>query len=624
MELYSGSSAEFAALVYENRLTDILEHAFLEYFGRKPGHPEVNSWNNSLAAMRVIITERNLLDHGISLEYSLPLSSRRLDCLITGLDMEEVPQAVIVELKQWDAVEPSDLEECVTTFVAGVKRDVLHPSVQVGRYGQYLEDNVSAFSNGSVGLSSCAYLHNKNARDGGELFSDRHEAALRSSPLFCGDQKGAFGDFLEERLGRGHGQTILRQVKESPIRPARQLMHHVGELIKNQKTYVLLDEQQVVFQSVLHQAAESARTGRKTVLIAKGGPGTGKSVIALSLMGALLSREYHARHATGSKAFTKNIRRLVRGRGAELFGYFNSFSSTKANAVDVLILDESHRIRKTSANRFMRVEARPTKPQVDELIQAAKVSAFFLDDLQTVRPGEEGSVSLIEAAAKRNGARVIAYDLEAQFRCSGSEAYINWIDDVLGIRSTANPMWDDDDAFEVRIVESPTALRDLIRQRAAEGFSARLTAGFCWPWSDPRPDGTLVNDVTVGDLSMPWNAKDERGRIVGVPPAHLWVSDPRGIDQVGCVYTAQGFEYDYAGVIFGLDLRYDPERQTWVGDPRHSFDTVVKRAKDDFVSLVKHTYRVLLTRGMKGCYVHFLDGATQDYVLSRMTRSRSL
>ena len=618
LELYSGSSEEFVSLTWGHHIADILETAFVDYFGRYPSPSEKNSWQHSLEALCAIIKEEKLLNHGIALEYSLPQSSRRLDCMITGVDSRSTPHAVVVELKQWTEVGPSAFDECVTTFVGGRHRDVLHPSVQVGQYQQYLTDTVTAFSSGAISLASCSYLHNRNASEGGELFAQRHASALSRYPIFCADEKPEFGGFLRRRLSGGEGMKVLSTVAASRFEPTKKLLGHVAKMVEHQRAYVLLDEQRVVYQSVLHEARQAVSRPTKTAVIVRGGPGTGKSVVALTLVGALSKAGVNVRHATGSRAFTEHVRQLVGSRASVLFNYFNSYTRSPRDCVDVLILDEAHRIRKTSANRFTRAQDRPDRAQVDELVEAAKVSVFFLDDLQVVRPGEVGSVDLIREAAGRAGARVLEYDLEAQFRCSGSEAFINWVDDLLGVRVTANPVWFEDDPFDFRIVDSPRALQGLIVERAREGFAARLTAGFCWPWSDPSPDGTLIHDVQIGDWSMPWNAKPEAGRLVGVPRAQLWASDPRGIDQVGCVYTAQGFEYDYAGVIFGEDLRFDPDRGEWMAERTRSYDRPLRAAGSDFDRLVRHVYRVLLTRGMRGCYVYFMDEATRDFVKGRI------
>jgi DUF2075 family protein len=289
------------------------------------------------------------------------------------------------------------------------------------------------------------------------------------------------------------------------------------------------------------------------------------------------------------------------------------------------VLDEAHRIRETSANRFTPAAKRSDKTQIDELVAAAKTTVFFIDDMQVVRPGEVGSSELIKEAAKAAGADVIDLELEAQFRCNGSDNFIRWVDTTLDLRRTTQVLWDAADAFDFDVVDSPHELEALIRSKAAEGATARLSAGFCWPWSKPNEDGTLVNDVVVGDWRMPWNAKPDAGRLApGIPKSNYWASEPAGIDQVGCVYTAQGFEYDWAGVIWGRDLVYRV-KEGWVGQPEFSKDSVVRREKnlDAFTRLVKQTYRVLLTRGLQGCAVYFEDAETESFVLSRIARPSS-
>jgi len=342
----------------------------------------------------------------------------------------------------------------------------------------------------------------------------------------------------------------------------------------------------------------------------------------VNLLAELAAEGFVTKHATGSKAFTENLRKSVGARASALFGYFNGFADADAQTFDALICDEAHRIRESSNSRFTRKDKRSDVSQVDELMRAAKVSVFFIDDLQVVRPGEVGSSSLIKSAAARSGIPVIEHELEAQFRCGGSETFVGWLENTLGLRQTPFVLLDPSEEFDFDVVDSPEELEALTRARADAGWSARLTAGFCWRWSDPLPDGSLVPDVKVGDWSKPWNARPDSGRLArGIPKSNYWASDPNGIDQVGCVYTAQGFEYDYAGVIFGRDLVWRP-RKGWVGQPEFSHDSVVKRAAredlDRFTGLVKNTYRVLLTRGLRGCSVYFQDEQTRDFLLSRV------
>jgi len=189
----------------------------------------------------------------------------------------------------------------------------------------------------------------------------------------------------------------------------------------------------------------------------------------------------------------------------------------------------------------------------------------------------------------------------------------------LGIRRTANVLWNGEEHFDFRVVPSAEDLDAVIKQRAAAGNSARLVAGYCWPWSNPDSAGRLVEDVVIGNWKRPWNARPDAGRLAaGIPPAPLWAHDPGGMGQVGCVYTAQGFEFDYVGVIWGPDLVYRFDENGWVGNRAASHDGSVKRSGERFIDLVKNTYRVLLSRGLKGCYVYFMDKETERFVLSRI------
>lgn len=577
--------------------------------------------------MSQLMQYAGLKDNGVILEYQLPQSSKRLDCMLTGRGDDTAENAIIVELKQWDRCEPSDGDREVVTWVGGAMRDVLHPSAQVGQYRAYLADTHTAFYDGTnpIQLQACAYLHNYQFEANDELFAAKFERILASDPIFTGDQADDLSDFLTTKLAEGDGLSILRRVEESEYRPSKKLMEHVSNVIKGKSDYVLLDEQAVVFDKVLAGAEAGFHDRRKRVMVIHGGPGTGKSVIALNLMAELLNNGYNAHYATGSKAFTETLRKIIGPRGAIQFKYFNSYMNAALNDVDVMICDEAHRIRETSNNRYTRRDLRSKIPQVEELIRTAKVSVFFIDDNQIVRPNEIGSSEYIKKHAKQLGCEVSEFALEAQFRCNGSDAFVNWINNTLNIRPTANVLWTGDEGFDFRIMDSPESLDEAIRQKVFDGATGRLTAGFCWKWSKPNPDGTLVDDVQIDSFSRPWNAKHDAGRLAkGIPTSSLWAYDPNGIDQIGCIYTAQGFEFDYIGVIWGPDLRYDPDHAGWFGNKQESHDIVVKRSGDQFVDLVKNTYRVLLSRGMKGCYVHFMDKDTERFVRSRIDMASKL
>lgn len=622
MRLYAGTTRDFVADATRNNIARRLESAFVEHFRHRPSPAEVRSWEESLARLGLVVSSAKLTDHGIFLEYQLPQNSRRIDALITGVDKDKRENAVIVELKQWQTSETSDAEAMVTTWLGGHLRDTLHPSVQAQGYRDYLADMHSAFHEepDPVLLSACAYLHNYRASLDDPIRATKFEESMSRAPLFDAEQSAELEDYLVARLNRGHGIPILQRIEESKLRPSKKLLDHISAVVDGEPRFVLLDEQRVVFERALAEAKRGFSDLRKHVMLVQGGPGTGKSVLAANLLGKLSKAGLHTQYTTGSKAFTLTLRKILGRRAAAQLTYTNNYTKTESSSVDVLICDEAHRVREKSTKMFMtNAQKAAMPPQIEELLNAAKVSVFFIDDLQVVRPGEAGSAELIRVAAQKVGADFREYQLETQFRCAGSDAFVNWVDNTLGIRPTANQIWNrKDEAFDFRIFASVEALDFAIRERAMQGASARLVAGFCWPWSKARADGSLVDDVVIGNFRMPWNARPESRRLAaGIPRAPLWAYEPGGINQVGCVYTAQGFEFDYVGVIWGRDLCFDALTQQWVPNRKISQDNAFRGQGPLFATYVKNIYRVLLSRGLKGCYVYCEDNETAKFLLSR-------
>jgi DUF2075 family protein len=616
MKLYTGTSEQFIQDILENRLPDKLKAAYESYYYRLAGQQEVVSWTNSLQFVKNVIEYASLRDDMVVVEYELPYSNRRIDCLLFGKGPDDKGNAVIMELKQWSKVENCDIENEVVTFTGGANRFEAHPSFQAQGYYSYLKDFVEVFGNDAVSLSAISYCHNYS-RASDVLFGPKFQSVIKDFPLFAKEDVAGLAAYLKARLSSGQGLEVFNRFSSSPVGPTKKLLEHTRKMIMGQKEFNLLEDQLAAYYAILDRAKKASRLKSKCVILVRGGPGTGKSVIALNVIAELLSKGQTVFHATGSAAFTSTLRKIVGARAAGMFKYFNSFTTVEENKVDVLVCDEAHRIRETSMSRYTRKEQRSNRPQVDELVQAAKVSVFFIDDYQVVRPYEQGSSELIRRTAKKHGAELFEFELKTQFRCSGSDGYLNWLDNALGIRETANLMLTKNEKMDFRIFDGPQSLYEAIRKKNEEKpNSARMVAGFCWPWSDPNPDGTLKEDVVIGDFRMTWEAKNEATKVAaGIPRAKLWAYDPNGVSQMGSIYTIQGFEFDYVGVVFGDDLAYDPENG-WVGKPQNSADAAVKRDRENFVRYVKNAYRVLLTRGMMGCYVCFLNRDTENYFRS--------
>lgn len=551
------------------------------------------------------------------LEYQLPLTSKRADVVLVGQHpVTGGPSYLVVELKQWSRAEQFEESDCLIRIEQYGHRPVTHPALQVRDYCEYMLGFTRVLADEPQSLAGVAYLH--NATD--SAVEDLHRLpGDRLGSVFTGQRRNEFQDFLRSRFAPGaSGARYADRLLSSRIAPSVQLLAVAAEEVQRREMFVLLDEQRDAYNFVLHAVEQARRANSKTAVIVSGGPGSGKSVIALSLLGELSRQGRSVIHATGSRSFTQTLRKVAGKRAPRvqrMFQYFNSFAASSPNDLDALILDEAHRIRQTSASRWTPAERRTGKPQVEELLAAARVPVFLLDEFQVVRPGEQGTVEDIENHAAEQGIEVVKIDLDAQFRCGGSEDYLLWVKRLLRLRSDGPAEWPGDPHFDVFVVDSPEEMEAYLATKLDGGYSARLAAGYCWPWSDPRADGTLVADVHVGDWARPWNVKGDRA-IGGAPAAALWATDPAGFGQVGCVYTAQGFEYDYAGVILGPDLVWRDEGWVAVRAANKDPDFRNRETVSDshFDRLVRNVYKVLLTRGMRGVDIHSTDRQTQDHL----------
>ena len=622
VSLYDGLSSDFIIKSREGLIAIQVERQFRHEFEKAPAKGEVQAWENSLRVIGELLSEARLDRQGVFVEMQLSGSSERIDLLIVGRDTKGSLHGVVVELKQWSEVATSENPGLVETFVGGGLREAVHPSEQANGYREYLSDCATVFASGEYQLSACAFLHNAERDRVQALYDPQFLDTLSRAPLFLGEDAMELKKFLEEKVGGGGGNDALDKVRKTKWEPAKKLLSHVAEMISGLTVFTLLEHQRLAFLKVRGSALTAHKTDGHKVFIIKGGPGTGKSVVAMNLLADLASEGLRVQYVTGSRSFTETLRKLIGSRGANLFKYTHNFVE-KPN-LDALVIDEAHRIRVSSNQRFTPKSKKSNKPQIDELIGAARVTAFFIDENQVVRPTETGSIAMIRAAALRLGALVEEVELSSQFRCGGSDDYIRWVADLLQLdgKDTSN-IWDSSREFRVQLHETPAELEHVIRKANGDGLTARLSAGFCWPWSNPNHDGTLIDDVQLGDWSMPWNAKSTARKLhKAIPKSDYWATDPRGVNQVGCIYTAQGFEYDHAGVIWGSDLVV--RNGKWVGQPKESKDSELKRSANSgaltFEDLVKNTYRVLLTRGMRGCHLYVVDEETRQYIASRISQ----
>ncbi|MCJ7859486.1 DUF2075 domain-containing protein [Corynebacterium sp. LD5P10] len=616
---------------------------------------EQRSWAASIPALASVLDRAGLGAVPVLLEYQLPLTSKRVDAVIAGTHPTTgEPSYVVVELKQWSRASlfESSPELVEVPGAPGPPRS--HPVLQVDDYRSYLTGFATVLADHPERVHGAAYLHNVSShRDIDDMWTVHSDAVPESATrMFTGADIGAFSDFLTSRLAPTGDPVPADDLMNTGFAPSRQLLSHAAAEIREREEFVLLDRQHDAVRLVLHQVTAAHQADHKRVIVVSGGPGSGKSVVALSLLGELARAGRRVLHATGSNAFTQTLRKVAGHRSREtqqLFKYFNSFQEEEKHALDVLIADESHRIRETSTSRYSPARLRARKrPQLDELIDVARVPVFLLDEKQVVRPGELGSLYEITRFAEDKGLEVIHIELGEQFRCGGSLAYTNWVEDLLQLEDGADapagntgatdgslrddvdyvgvqgvvrrtsdgedpPVLPPDPHISVTVADSPQQMESMLRDKMAQGYSARMSAGFCWRWSKPKKgDHELVDDVQLGDWSRPWNNPEDR-RVGDAPPRFRWATAGGGFEQIGCIYTAQGFEYDWSGVIIGPDLVWRDGGFMTVRTRNVDPGLAKKDLTDDeFDVLVRHVYKVLLTRGMQGTVIYSPDRQTRD------------
>jgi len=609
MILYQGTAKEFVDIADKNQIVPTLETVFREKLGRKIPQAEVSAYQNSLPYIARVIHRSSIADDcGILVEYIIPLTSNRIDVVIAGEDDEGNKNFIIVELKQWQTAEIAPGEGIVRTALAGNVRETTHPSYQADSYRAFLYDFNEDISSGNLRAYSCTCLHNYAQQNLEPLCDARYAEIVKSSPIFFRDDQEKLEDFLFRYVNRGNGADILYQLESGKIKPTKKLIDFVLQLFEGNQAFVLLDDQKVAFEKARTVAKD---TETKSVVIVRGGPGTGKSVISVNLLGQLLKDELNTIFIAPNAAFREvMVKRLAQeypiNRVKNLFRGSGRFVDADPNTFDALIVDEAHRLKQRGAFMYQGYN------QVEDIIKAGKTTVFFIDDDQAIRPEDIGSINEIKRLAGEYQAEIHEIELTAQFRCSGAEGYINWLNHMLHIEDTANfDGWDGGD-YEFKIFNDPNELRKAIKEKDVAGENARILAGYAWKWTPARKgnQNAQVEDVEIPefDFKMPWNS-----RSVGT----TWAIDQSGIDQVGCIHTSQGLEFDYVGVIIGKDLSFNPEKMEFETDPNEYKDLLGKRGlKEDLKELnrlVRNIYKILMTRGQKGCYVYFCDEETKKY-----------
>jgi len=634
MDLWRGPLSEFVREAGSGVLPSRMVQQFYAYHRSMPSPAEARSWENSLLALSRVASIPELSGSAISIgvggasqlgeggisnppdlgdavgvctEYHLPLTGMRVDALLFGTDEARTPSTTLIELKQWSKASLVD-EWNRNVVMQGA--EYLHPSQQALDYADWMRSYHSSFSRGNVGMSACSYLHNMAPEDADALRDERFSPLLERAPLFLNGDEPSLREFLARRAGFGGGLDVMEEVTGGHFAPAPGVLDCLEEVLRGKGEWHLLDTQRVAYQTILAEIHRLRVKPRRSVILVRGSPGTGKTVIAIQILADALRLGLKAAHSTGGKAFTTVLRSKFAG-AKDLFLWNMNLSKAPTQGLDLLLVDEAHRVRESSVTRFTPKAQRTGKSQVQELIDASKVVVFLLDENQSVRPDEIGSSALVREAAGEAKAVLREYDLRQQFRCGGCTEYQDWVDHLLGFE--APPIQDWKDRYDFGLVDTPEELEQWLAEQRRAGRSARMLAGFCWPWSDPQPDGSLLPDVKIGEWHRPWNAKrlEKKSYTPKNDPYTLWATTDAGEGQIGCIYSAQGFEFDAVGVIWGSDLvRRGSE---WVAQKAASHDRLVLRSKR-MLELIRNAYRVLLSRGSKATRLVCQDVETKHYL----------
>lgn len=606
MIVYQATKSKFLHDCDDDQIEDVVSSAYVQKTGRYASQSEFRSWRASLTAMARVLRDKGIPDDiGVGVEFGIPQTAKRIDFILSGQAENGTPHVVIVELKQWSTSRISEKDGIIVAN-RGARAEIEgpHPSYQAWSYAALLNGFNEAVYESGTELRPCAYLH--NYKDDGVIRHAHYAAYLDKAPVFLDgtEELGKLRAFIKQHVRRGDQGKLLYEIENGRIRPSRMLADSLAKMLKGNQEFILVDDQKIVYETCLAKAAQ-ASNACKQVVIVKGGPGTGKSVVAVNLLVGLTNRgqvtKYVSKNAAPRAVYKQKLAGHLRQvEIGNLFAGSGGFHETQANVFDTLVVDEAHRLNEKSG-----LYGNLGQNQIMELIRSTRCTVFFADDDQIVTLSDIGRAEELERWAHAAGAEVTRLELASQFRCAGSDGYIAWLDNFLGIRESANTDFDRG-SFDFRIVDSPVELHNLIREKNKLNNKARVVAGYCWDWNSRKDPDAWDIEIPEYGYKAQWNL-DKDGS--------LWIIAPDSVEQVGCIHTCQGLELDYVGVIIGPDLRWVDGKPTVFPESRSRMDRSVRGYKtlmkedpgitrERLELIVRNTYKTLMSRGMKGCYVY--------------------
>lgn len=620
MIVYDGLKSDFLKSVENDTIAIEIEENIFRKMGKHTGNSEFGSWVNSLNYMYKVMTDADIpIDAGVAIEYNIPQTAKRVDFMVSGYDKNHKPGMVIVELKQWSELKKVDLSDAlVETFTGGRIQKVVHPSYQAWSYAQLISDYNATVQDEAIELKPCAFLHNYYRQKNDPLDDSQYDVYTSEAPAFTMGQVNDLRGFIKKFVSYGDKKEILYKVDHGKIRPSKSLQDSIASMLKGNPEFVMIDEQKIVYEEILKQSVKCQKDTKKRTIICKGGPGTGKSVIAINLLAQLTQKgqvvQYVSKNGAPRQVYAAKLKgKLKKSSVDNMFKGSGTYVDVSKNMIHTVLVDEAHRLNAKSGMFHNLGEN-----QIKELIHAAKCSVFFIDESQRVTMDDIGSVDEIKKWACIENSEVTEMELVSQFRCNGSNGYLAWVDDLLEIRPTANFTLDGLD-YDVNICSTPEELRERIIEKNKLANKARILAGYCWNWPKEGRNNTDYHDIVIGDFGISWN----------LATGQAFAIDPSSVNEAGCIHTTQGLEFDYVGVIIGDDMRYENGHVVTDFTKRASTDQSLKgikklnkeNPKEAAVKadeIIKNTYRTLITRGMKGCYIYCTDAKLSEYIRKRL------
>ncbi|MBL7055263.1 DUF2075 domain-containing protein [Candidatus Woesearchaeota archaeon] len=622
MLVYEGTKELFLNSVVNGTIDEEIYEAYQEKVGRTT-KKEIASWTNSMKDMYLVLETKEIPNEaGIAIEFRIPSTSKRVDFMISGKSDEGKSSVIIIELKQWSEVElVSDKDGIIKTPLGRGFHETTHPSYQAWSYYNLIKDFNETVQNESIGIHPCAYLHNLNKTTYPEIEDDVYKFYIKQAPVYTKGDAMILRDFIKKFIKIGDNREALYKIDKGRLKPSKSLQDSLKNMIKGNREFTLIDDQKVVYEEGTKMAVQSHKDKKKRVLIVEGGPGTGKSVLAINLLVHLTSKNcvthYISKNSAPRNVYSAKLKGSVtKSHIDNLFKGSGIFHDCKPNLFDALIVDEAHRLNKKSG-----LFKNKGENQIKEIIRSSKFSVFFIDESQRVDIYDIGRKDTIIKFSEEQGAEFKILNLESQFRCNGSDGYLAWLDDVLEIRKTAN--YDGfDKEYYFRVIDDPNELKRLVLEKNSLSNKARLLAGYCWNWNKDGKNKTHIHDINIKefDFSMSWNLGN----------TSTWAIDSESVNEIGCIHTSQGLEFDYVGVIIGNDLRYEEGIITdftkrAITDKslfgiKGMFKKDPEKAKKVADEIIKNTYRTLMTRGQKGCYVYCCDKNLAEYLKKRINQ----